>query len=503
MPEYRIAEGSQIERFFESTTKIKLLAGGYGNGKTAGVCVRALQLCMDYPGCLGVIARSTYPKLKDTIMKEFMKWCPRGYIKQEPNKSNGYELILNNGSTILFRYVSQKGKESDSGDTTSNLLSATLDWIIIDQCEDPEIGYKDFTDLMGRLRGSAKYRGTDPRMPRTGPRWLILTTNPTRNWVYRKLARPYHIWKQTGEKTKDLICDEKTGEVMIEVLEWSTYDNSHNLEPDFIQGLEATYKGQMRDRFLMGLWSAYEGLIYPQFDMNVHVVHHDMLVNYMYKLIQDDHQPTIVEAYDHGIAAPMCFMWGFADPYGNVFWLDGFHERNLDIEPASRRIKAIRNEYLGASQAILADPDIFRRKVKATGPTVADLYQQEDITMIRASNDIEAGIAKVSSYLNSQQTHMHPLYGTANAPYMYFSSKLSFVTDEITEYYWDKDESGEFIDKPRDRNDHAMDTIKYGLSHRPALAKLVTKVDKTPSYLRKKWFEQDRDEGNNRSHRYG
>jgi hypothetical protein len=69
------------------------------------------------------------------------------------------------------------------------LLSATYDWIVVDQIEDPEITEKDFLDLLGRLRGSAEYTGDDPTMPRTGPRWIILLCNPTRNWVYREACK--------------------------------------------------------------------------------------------------------------------------------------------------------------------------------------------------------------------------------------------------------------------------------------------------------------------------
>jgi len=77
------------------------------------------------------------------------------------------------------------------------VLSATYDWIIVDQIEDPEFEHKDFIDLLGRLRGSTPYgfvpgdKEYDPRMPSSGPRWFIITTNPTRNWVYKKIVKPY------------------------------------------------------------------------------------------------------------------------------------------------------------------------------------------------------------------------------------------------------------------------------------------------------------------------
>ena len=84
---------------------------------------------------------------------------------------------MKNGSTVNFRYVAQQGKQTE--DSKSNLLSATYDWIIVDQMEDPEFSHKDFMDLMGRLRGNTEYSGDDPSMPRVGPRWFMATLNPT------------------------------------------------------------------------------------------------------------------------------------------------------------------------------------------------------------------------------------------------------------------------------------------------------------------------------------
>ena len=50
-------------------------------------------------------------------------------------------LTLVNGSTCVFSYLMQQGSGSD---TSSNVLSATIDWALVDQVEDPGIVYKDF-----------------------------------------------------------------------------------------------------------------------------------------------------------------------------------------------------------------------------------------------------------------------------------------------------------------------------------------------------------------------
>ena len=73
---------------------------------------------------------------------------------------------------------------------------------------------------------------------------------------------------------------------------------------------------------------------------------------------------------------------------------------------------------------------------------------------------------------------------------MYVSDRLEWWIDEISDYYWKKDTMGDQVDVPMDKNDHAMDTTKYMLSHRPALSKLSVK--QSPKQVGwKKWGERD------------
>ena len=171
--EYRLKKGSIHEQFLASRAKIQVFGGGFGNGKTSVAVVKALSIARDYPGCNILMARSTYPKLNDTLRKTFLDFCPAEAIKSFPmSKNSDNTCVLDTGSMVNFRYLQQKTSSAD-GTSSSNLLSATFDLAVVDQIEDPEITHKDFLDLIGRMRGSALYRGDDPSMPRTGPRWII------------------------------------------------------------------------------------------------------------------------------------------------------------------------------------------------------------------------------------------------------------------------------------------------------------------------------------------
>jgi hypothetical protein len=483
MATYNLRRGGIHQKFLDCRKKVQMLGGGFGNGKTAAACVKAIGLATDYPGSNGLIARETYPKLNDTIRKEFYKWVPHNQVKRWPTKDDN-TLILKNGSTINFRYIQQR-KQGEDGVATSNLLSATYDWAIVDQIEDPGITHKDFLDLLGRLRGSTSYKGSDPTMPMSGPRWLLLTCNPTANWVYKKIVKPWHSYLATGVVPDDLLHDPHTREPMIEIIEGATYENAHNLDADFITGLEAAYTGQMRDRFLMGEWAAYEGLVYPAFSSVTHMIKRMEMV----KILEEarDHKRKLngVQALDLGMVSPSCYLLGFTDHHGRVFIIDGFYEPTPNISRLGELIVNLQYKYLDwidFDMPISADPAIFKRTVTdGTGKsatTVAKLLKQDwELNIVPAQNDITSGIMKVSEYL-TMKPGLHYLDNQPAGPAIYFNEELDFIENEMTGYFWQSDGDGNRIDVPRDKNDHAMDAVKYLLSKLPEASKLLYKVVK-------------------------
>lgn len=504
MADFRLKRDSIHDKFLRCRKKVVVFGGGFANGKTASACVRAIQMATDYPGSNGLIARSTYPKLNDTIRTEFEKWCPKEWIQSFPKSSSASNTCtLTNGSKINFRYIAQTGKNTEH--TSSNLLSATYDWIVVDQMEDPEIVYKDFVDLLGRLRGSTPYDpppGTpyDETAQSTGPRQFIITCNPSRNWLYKKLVKPLKMYKEKGVVTEDLLVDDDTGEVIIELFEGSTYENKDNLEKDFIRTLEIAYVGQMRDRFLLGEWAAYEGLVYPQYDPSLHCVPRSWILDYYKELRLRGVVPTWIEGYDYGLAKPSCYLCGFVDHAGNVFILDGFHKAEYPIDEQKTRIWDVRRERIDLKESrvmdmhVLADPAIFKRaptdKAKV-GRTVANMFfdTPNRVRMHMALNNLSAGIPHVQSYLTPIVGHTNPFTGDSPAPLLYFAEELLFIDSEISTYAWKKDIRDEVREEPQDKDDHSLDVIRYMVASRPKVADVMKSAPApAPAYLQ--WHEQ-------------
>ncbi len=481
MATYKLIEGSVQSRFYHSRQKIQIFGGAFANGKTTALAVKALKLAKEYPGSNGLLARETYPKLNDTLRKVTLKWCPSSWILKKPTQDEN-TLYLKNGSVINFRYLAQRGRAKQDGSSTSNLLSATYDWVGVDQVEDPGIVYKDFLDLLGRLRGDTPYQVDDEdlSMPSTGPRWLMLTANPTHNWVYKELVQPYLLWLKGGHKTEKLIVDADTGIPIIELFESDTYANKSNLSDDYIKSLESTYKGQMRERYLLGKWVAFEGLVHPDFDPLTHTVTREDAENHLATCLLSYVQIQAIESYDFGLTSPSCYLLAFVDDRGRVIVLDGFYKSDFPYHEQPQAIRDIRAKYAGLlmfSNRIWADPAIFKKVVvagmKETGSTIAKLYENDRIYTRPASNEITTGIAKVNSYLAGKSGVSHIVTGEDPGPLLYFVDDLDFIADEMGAYYWKQNPQGQRIDEPMDTNDHAMNALKYMLSYLPDVSKII------------------------------
>jgi hypothetical protein len=468
--------------FFESRCPIAGFTGGYGNGKTAVLGLSAITVAATYRDARILVGRATRPKLEDSTKPELLKWIPEDWIARKPTDRHNNLILKHSNSTIEFRHIRQEGK--GKGEEQSNLLSATYDAIFVDQLDDPEFSYKDLADLIGRLRGTAAYIGDDQSMPRVGPQWFRFGANPTRNWLYREVVAPYFTYKRTSLITRKLMIDEDTKLPIIEVFNAPSSANQRHTGKQYVNRMRAVYRGSMAKRFIDADWSAYEGLIYPDYDETLHMVQHEEMLDYIARALSED-ELGVAEAYDYGQVSPSCYLLSFYNSTGDVFIVDGFYEPLMNVKDQARNIKKIRREHnIVPTDAIYADPDLFKgRNATSTriGESIASLFRDEGVDMQRGANAIESGIDKVSSYLAADDMHMHPIKRQYGAPRLFVSSKLDFWHNEIADYYWNTNVAGDRVDKPRDRNDHAMDATKYLFTRRGrvvgGLRKLPIRLD--------------------------
>ncbi len=163
----------------KETTEI-LFGGGAGGGKSWYLCAALLSSCIKYKGIRCLLGRSKLTALKTTTLNTLFDVCKQwGFKTPEHYTYNAQTNIITffNGSEIilkdLFQYPSDRNFDS--------LGSLELTMAAIDECN--QITEKAKNIVASRLRYKLDEFDLIPK--------LLLTCNPSKNWVYSEFYRKY------------------------------------------------------------------------------------------------------------------------------------------------------------------------------------------------------------------------------------------------------------------------------------------------------------------------
>ncbi len=222
----------QYEVLADTETKIIGLVGGYGNGKTYTACRKAIQLSFLNAGFTGIITEPTYPMLRDIFIPEMKQALEEWGIKYKFNASNSIFLLDINGKETKLICMSMENVE--------RLVGINAAFVICDEFDTskPEIAYKAYNKLLGRLRSG-------------NVRQFIITTTP------EGFRATYRIFVEEKADNKRLI-------------KAKTSDNKY-LPPDFIETLEQQYPPNLLKAYLDGEFiNLTSGTIFDYFDRKRH-----------------------------------------------------------------------------------------------------------------------------------------------------------------------------------------------------------------------------------------
>jgi len=188
------------------------------------------------------------------------------------------------------------------------------------------------------------------------------------------------------------------------------------------------YSGAFYQRFIEGVWCAAEGLVYPMFSPEKHVVTQ-----------LPGHFERYAVSCDYGTVNPSSFgLWGRrGDTWTRLreyYWDSRAHGQQRTDEEHYRALEALAG---GLPLAFVAcDPSAasFMECVRRHGKYIA----------VPARNDVLAGIRLVADALLAGKLQFHEGCGDC--------------LREFGLYCW---EEGAGRDAPRKENDHAMDDVRY------------------------------------------
>lgn len=222
--------------FLEDKHKYICFGGARGGGKSWSVRVKAVLLCLNYPGIICCIIRKTYPELRENHIKQLrqMLRCDSSDRIARYNDSEK-KITFPNGSTILFRYLEN---EADEG----RFQGTEIDVLFLDEAtQHPE---QRWDILKACVRGVNQF-----------PKRIYLTCNPGgegHGWVKRLfIDRHFKDTEKPEEYTfiQSLVTDNKA--LMKE-------------QPEYLDQLMAL-PPKRREAWLYGRWDIFEGQFFEDF----------------------------------------------------------------------------------------------------------------------------------------------------------------------------------------------------------------------------------------------
>lgn len=205
-------------------------------------------------------------------------------------------------------------------------------------------------------------------------------------------------------------------------------DDNSFLSPEFIENLKQEYAGSVwYDRYILGKWTLAEGLVYPMFSNDKHIV---------------EDIPNCDQYYiylDYGTMNPFAaLLIGVKDNKAYVikeFYYSGREtNRQLTDEEYYEHIVELASnhniDWLGIDPSAASMIAVIRKKGR--------------FSVKKANNDVLNGIKLVCSTIAQGNLYVH--------------SSCKRTISEFGAYSWDAKAT---IDKPIKEHDHAMDALRY------------------------------------------
>lgn len=145
-------------QFLDAHTFYVCYGGARGGGKSHVVRLKAVGMCLNYPGIRILMVRCHYPELEENLVRPILSWVP-----EEMYSYNGtnHNMTFTNGSYIKFGHY-------DGDDAEHEYQGVEYDVVFIDEAT--QLSERAFQILTGCIRGYNNF-----------PKRMYLTCNPKQN----------------------------------------------------------------------------------------------------------------------------------------------------------------------------------------------------------------------------------------------------------------------------------------------------------------------------------
>jgi phage terminase large subunit len=395
-----------------------LLYGGSRSGKTFLTCAWLDHRAKQYAGSRHIIFRRTYADAKASVWGQTLE----PLLKQQGHLVKIYRQPVmaeyRNGSVIevggLHPSEIDKHLGKEYGTIYTNEISET--------------SYAHIPMLLSRLNAT----NVDVRGGRIVPKWVADENPPTTNhWSYK-----FFILKLNPDSGMPRADADK-----IVAMQINPHDNVANLGEGYLATLEAM-SPRDRQRFLLGEFGQTKGLVYDNFDPELH----------LFDRVEIKPDWPRYTAIDFGFTHPFVHLWAAYDTSNETLYIYREHYQTGMTTPDHAKI--INRLSAGETYvARIADHDAGDREI----------LRQHGINTIPADKDVKTGIGVVYDLFHRNKIRI--------------SRDCKHLINELYAYRW-KDNPTAKDREPVKEDDHALDALRYLCMHvytkRAAHAEVIT-----------------------------
>lgn len=215
----------------------------------------------------------------------------------------------------------------------------------------------------------------------------------------------------------------------------------------------------------MAQFTRFTGLIYKEFDPDIHVSHFDHVYN---------QHGDYYFGLDFAVRGWTATVIGCIKTDGHIYILDEYKEESKTAQEHAEAIKA-RLKLYGQFEKYVgyADPAGFMKNQQKGDMiwAIADEYTGAGFPLVPANNEVSAGINYVRQLFRDNKIHIHV--------------RCEKLIDELLQYQWkEQRESQQMMrnapEEPRKIHDHLVDALRYMLFSKPSAAEEPVKKINLP-----------------------
>lgn len=438
----------------------EMIVGGWASGKSFSGLQKILMLAALFPGNELMICRLHGSDLVKTVIPEFHKQCPKGWIRKIQNRDRSNMIVhLVNGSLIYFQHIRDAGQKG----VKTRRAGSNLGGFLVEQAE--EITREEWMALCGRLRN-----------PLAKVRFALGNANPSgSDWIQQDF---FPKWKELDPKNGVFFRTYVQGNrVGIHVdSEENRISNGGFVDDGFYDNVIANSTKEFIDRYVHASFADFTGKVYKEYQLDsVHNI--DPLPSAALDGME------CLGGIDVGGVCAWSVLKFYVDRAGNLIVAAEFDKATPLVTEVSAWIKT--NFPMNRSQFVI-DPE---NKVAQTDLSLEGVFARP------AQKNVVANIQRMSGYLHLVKNRRAPQWmydflpehalrvEKEGCPRLFVYNTCTTFRKEHSEVVWHEKLVNQIKKTMSERMD-SVDCASYVCAERPEARQLAQTEDPRITTLR-------------------